>query len=178
MTIPRHEFQKVMGVLAAAYPRFELQPATISAYHAVLSDLDLNLLKAATLHLAATSKWFPAASEIRQTAFELVERESGVPDASQAWRAVMREVSRVGHSQPPDFGHAAIGEAVEAVGGWRQLCLSDNPVSERMRFIQAYEMMLQRERATMRMLPQVKEIAQKLAAPKRTGVLPRGEMPR
>lgn len=164
---PRREFQKVLAVLAATYPKFELTQPTIAAYHAVLGDIEADLLKAATLHLAATSKWFPTASEIRDTAFELVERQSGMPDAAQAWEAVMREIGKAGYYRTPDFGHPVIGKAVDAIGGFRNVCMSPNPVAERARFLQAFETIIRRERAEVRKLPQVKEIAAKYADAKR-----------
>lgn len=157
-------FNKVMAVLAATYPRMELTPETLTAYHAILGDLPPDLLKAATLHLAATSKWFPAASEIRATAFELVEREAGVPDAYQAWAEVLQNMRTGGGAYSrPEWSHPAIGATVEAVGGYRYLCHSENAVADRARFVEAFRVMLKRERATVRMLPAVAETIAKAA---------------
>lgn len=153
--IPLPDFRKVMAVLAATYPRQEISGETATAYYAVLQDLPLDLLKAATLHLAATSKWFPAASEIRSTAFELVEREAGVPDAYQAWQQVIESMRSGGSYSKPEWSHPAIGATVNAIGGYGYLCRSENMISDRARFVEAYGVMLKRERETVRMLPAV-----------------------
>lgn len=161
--ITEADFRKIMGVLGTAYPRFQLEGPTIEVYFQILSDLPPELLKATTLHLAATSKWFPAASEIRDAAFELVERQSGVPDATQAWEEVTRELGASGYMRAPQFSHPTINAAVNATGGWRNLCMSTNTVAERARYIQAYQMLVKRERAVTRMLPAVRDAVAKVA---------------
>ena len=161
--IPSNTFKAIMAVLASSYPKYELQPETLTAYHAVLADLDVALLKAATLHIAATSKWFPAASEIRAAAFELVEQAEGVPDAYQAWTQVLSEIGRVGRSGRPGWTHEAVGATVKAIGGWGYLCMSENMVADRARFVEAYGMTVKRERETMRMLPAVRAEIEKVA---------------
>lgn len=52
--------------LAAAYPRQDMPAETIVVYFDALSDLDSDLVSGAVRHLAKASKWFPAASEIRE----------------------------------------------------------------------------------------------------------------
>jgi len=161
--IPEATFKAVMAVLASTYPNFKLGPGTLDAYYTVLGDLDADMLKAATLHIAATSKWFPAASEIRAAAFSLVEQSEGVPDAYEAWTQVLSEIGRVGRSGRPNWTHEAVGATVQAIGGWGYLCMSENMVADRARFVEAYGMMVNRERERVRMLPAVQAQIGKLA---------------
>jgi len=160
------EFGKILGVLASMWPRTELKAQTLSAYYAILGDLEPDMLKAATLHLGATATFFPSAGEIRRTAFDLLERETGVPDGYAAFGEVMRAVSRFGVYRAPEFSHPLIGDVVQAIGGWRIICMTDENdiASTRMRFVTAYDTLLKRTQMDVRMLPQVREIAQRLSA--------------
>jgi len=161
--IPAPTFKAILAVLASTYPNYKLSAETLNAYHSILADLDVDLLKSATLHIAATSKWFPAASEIRAAAFSLVEQSEGVPDAYEAWTQVLSEIGRVGRAGRPNWTHEAVGATVQAIGGWGYLCMSENMVADRARFVEAYGMMVSRERERVRMLPAVQAQIGKLA---------------
>jgi len=157
------EFAKVLGVLATLYPRFVIEDRTIAAYSAILGDLDAELLKAATLVCGSTGTFFPAAAELRAAAFELIEHQSGLPTAPEAWAEVMNEVRRVGHTGLPRWSNPLIGRAVEAIGGWWQLCTSENNVADRARFFESYNVLLERERYDQRMVPKVRELVANVA---------------
>ena len=154
------EFGKALAVLEDAYPRYTLEPRVVRTWYAILGDLDADLLKAAVLQIASENRPFlPAPGEVRQCAFNLVDQQSGVPTAWDAWAEVTRRFGT--HSDDrslPDFSHPLIRQAVDAVGGWRVLCMSTNAVADRARFVQAYEAMAKRERTQSRMLPQVREV--------------------
>ena len=153
------EFRKLMQFLSKAYPRFTLEPETIEVYYQILSDLSLDLVKAAVLQLISDdSPWCPAAGQVRGRAFDLLDRESGVPSAWDAWAEVTKRFGTHGHSRLPEFSHPLIKRTVDGVGGWRELCMSTNAVADRARFVQAYEAIVRRERALTRMLPQVREM--------------------
>ena len=153
------EFRKLMQFLNNTYPRFTLEPETIEVYYQILGDLSLDLVKAAILQLITEdSPWCPSVGQIRSRAFDLLDRESGVPSAWDAWAEVCRRFGTHGHSRLPEFSHPLIKRTVDGVGGWRELCMSTNAVADRARFVQAYEVMAKRERAQVRMLPQVREM--------------------
>jgi len=154
------EFLQVMTFLSASYPRHQLTPDTMEAYRAIVGDLDVVLFRAAALQIASRdSPWFPSAGELRSAAFRLLEREAGVPSAGDAWGEVVRKIGEDGHIRIPEFSHPLIKSAVDGVGGWRELCFSENSVADRARFLQVYEAMSTRERETVAMLPVVKELA-------------------
>ncbi len=159
------EFAKILATLAALYPRYELKKETIAAYHAILGDLSVDLLRAAALQIASRdSPWFPAAGELRAAAFRLLEREAGVPSAGEAWGEVVRKIGADGHVRIPEFSHPLIERAVEGVGGWRELCFSVNSVADRARFLQVYGELAGREREAVAMLPEVRSAVAQLAA--------------
>lgn len=53
---------------------------------------------------------------------------------------------------------------VEALGGYDYLCRSEEPMADRAHFIRIYDQIVERERQTARMLPEVRELRARLAA--------------
>lgn len=153
---------RILRFLAALYPRYELNENTIAAYVSILSDLPAELIKAAAQDLGGRSTFFPAAAELRSAAFELLEMKAGLPTAYDAWGEVVQQMHAVGSWRQPTFSHELIERSVKAIGGWRMLCISDNPAADRARFVAAYETYVNRERTDMRMLPGVKTIMERL----------------
>lgn len=165
------EFRQLMQFLNNAYPRFTLEPETIEVYYQILSDLPLDLVKAAILQLITEdSPWCPAVGQIRSCAFDLLDRESGVPTAWDAWSEVCKRIGDNGYVSVPEFTHPLIKRTVDAVGGWLVLCMSENAVADRARFVQAYETFSRRERAQSRMLPQVRQILELASGEKQLAV--------
>ncbi len=160
------EFAKILATLAALYPRYELKKETIAAYHAILGDLSVDLLRAAALQIASRdSPWFPAAGELRAAAFRLLEREAGVPSAGEAWGEVCKRIGDTGSWGTPEFTHPLIQEAIEGIGGWMDICRSEGSrVADRARFLQVYGELAGREREAVAMLPEVRSAVAQLAA--------------
>lgn len=150
----------IMGLLARLYPNFNLTPETIEAYALVLSDIPPDLLRVAAINLASRNTFFPAASELRTAAFELIEQVSAVPSAGEAWG----QVCAVWRGRNRDELDPLIHRAVEAMGGWKQLGLSENPMADRAHFLKVYDVLLERQRADVRMLPEVRGAVAQLAA--------------
>ena len=170
--IEQIEFMKVMGTLAALYPRFNLTDATMEAYYGVLSDLPIELIKAAALELGSQdSPWFPSAGQLRQAAFNLLEQQDGCLTAGEAWaearRVLLSDANCPGVSVAglEDFSDPIVYAAVIAVGGPGILRLkNDAEHTTRARFMNEYKALKERQRQTRRMLPQVAETAARLSA--------------
>jgi len=163
----RKTFASIMMALSALYPKYELQEETLSAYYAILGDLDADLLKAATLQYGSESKWFPTAAELRQTAFDLLDRSDGRMSAYEAWGEVVRKIGTHGvYRGEPSFDEPAIAHAIAGVGGWRSICMTpeDSLFSTRARFIEAYKRWRSEERTATRALPQIRELTHQLSA--------------
>lgn len=157
-----------LALLADAYPKHaseQFGPETQRVYELALADIDPALLKAATLAHIATGKWFPAVAELRQQAADLVQRSTGQMGAYEAWGELVKQLRR-GYSihRPPPLDELTRG-ALDAIGGWRWFCNSDNPAADRARFIQAYEQLLQRQTNDIMLLPGVVDYVKQLAAP-------------
>lgn len=115
----------------------------------VLKDLPVESVVRACHELASCGReFYPPAGVIRQTAFDLEEVIEEVPSALEAWGQVKGSIPGC---------HELTDKAMKALGGWHawgQSKIDDEP-SWRARFIQAYEIMQQRERDNRRRLPKV-----------------------
>jgi hypothetical protein len=149
-------------MLQAAYPRLDLGPQTIQVYQLSLADIEPRLLQAAVLKHISTSKWLPTIADLRQGVTELVLEAEGQLTAPEAWGLVMREVRLVGHWREPTLP-ASVRQAVEAIGGWRQICFSENITADRARFLEAYSLISKRKAQKLQQMPAVTEAQEALA---------------
>ena len=161
---------KVLTVLAAAYPRFQLPSETVRIYEQTLSDIPLETLRAATLDLIAESKFFPTVAELRKRAFALIAEQDGTADAYSAWALTLRFVRQgrgnpiIGRSKDWDIP-PLIEQTVRQVGGWAYLAQAENITVDRARFLEAYERALQKQEYQARRLPQIADLAERLSLP-------------
>jgi hypothetical protein len=151
-----------LGFLAMLFPRFQLSEETIAAYVRILGDLPADLIEQAAEDIGSRNTFFPAASEIRTAAFELVGKQHGLPTAYEAWGEVVRLAGSVGYTGKPEFSHPLIKETVESVGGWRMLCLSENQVADRARFVASFDTFVSREKYEIRTLPGVRKFTEQI----------------
>lgn len=65
--------------------------------------------------------------------------------AGEAWAIVLRAVSKIGSYGVPKFIDPSTQKSVDAIG-WRNICLSENPMVERAHFLKIYETIALREK--------------------------------
>lgn len=145
----------VLEFLMNAYPNKAIGEETIQIYLRLLADIPADLLKAAALAHVTKSQFFPTVAELRDAGAALMERALGLPNAYDAWNEVCRAITTHGHYRRPEFSHTLIQKSVDACGGWRALCMSENQVADRARFFQVYETYQGREKEDNRQLPEV-----------------------
>lgn len=154
-----------LALLAENWPKEPFNEARQRIYEMALADINPELLKAAVLACIATRTWFPQPAEIRQQAADLVQRASGQMGAYEAWGELTKMLRRgYGINRTPSLDDLT-QRALDAIGGWRWFCNSDNPVADRARFIQAYEQLVARQNNDIMLLPGVIEYVMQLAAP-------------
>ena len=155
----KQDIAKLVAVTSAAYPAWQVNEYTIEVYYQDLRDLPADLLFAAAAkartNAARNLAFAPSTGEIRQAAAEILRSVQGVPSSFQAWQEVNRAMLEVGSYGKPTFSHSLIGQAVDALG-WRNLCMSDNAVADRARFLQAYEQLADRNETEMMEPPAVR----------------------
>jgi hypothetical protein len=97
----------------------------------------------------------PTIGEIRGAVSDLRRASANVPSAYDAWQEVCREILNTGSYGTPGFSSPLIERVVKNLG-WRNLCMSENQVADRARFVQAYEQLLERATTENMMLPEVR----------------------
>lgn len=179
----REGVAQTLIVLSTAYPRFQPPKETAQVYMSLLADIPDELLKAAAVHHATNSIFFPSVAELRSAAAELRARALGIPSPEEAWINVQRAIQRFGwygETIPAEEGGGwrvprCLTEqeraAVEGVGGWHTLCHSDNEQADRAHFLRIYGGLVDRERQAATMLPAVENVIARLAGQMRRPML-------
>lgn len=142
----RQEAARIVTVILAACPaqsaRVDASRATgmVDAYAALLEDLSYEQCSAAVRVLLQTKTWMPSVAEIRSA---IVELQIGpVSPGGEQWGEVLRAVGRYGSYRKPgtdfQFKHPVTARCVAALG-WAEICLSENTVADRARFIDLFD---------------------------------------
>jgi hypothetical protein len=140
--ITKQTFAQVAQVLRAVYFKSAVSDDTWLAYFMALADIpDESLIQAVSEHIANEDD-FPTIAGLRRLALA-----GQYPSPGDAWGEVMRQMQAVGRYRTPAFSHALILQAVEHLGGWHALCVSDNLVADRAHFLRLYEELVRRDMA-------------------------------
>lgn len=158
------EFLQVWNILNLSYPTFckeqgaDNMLATLKLYHQLLSDLPIEQIKAAVLRHVSASKWFPTVAELREAAVAL--STPPLQTAIEAWGEVYAAMASgefycfADHVTEPEFLNPITARLVESMN-WRQLCMSENTVADRARFIESYEQLAARNERERRLPEQL-----------------------
>lgn len=157
-------FDVVWKRLMQIWPKEPASPERIELYQRLTADIPDDVLMAAALQVIATHRFFPAIAELRDAALALLPRQSGLPTAGEAWAEVCQQIRRTGSYGQPEFSTPLIGRAVDSMGGWKMLCMSEDPMPDRAHFFRVYEALAQRATAQAKMLPEVRALADGLRA--------------
>ena len=176
----KNEILDVLGILSLAYPGFGKNAddlpieKTFELYCQLLADLPGEILKTAALQHIATSKWFPAVSELRASAALLMMPPERT--ALAAWGELLDTFTdsryykfEDGHDFTPQFTDPILCEVIKSMGGyWHAYeCYTSrdgNPVADRARFIEDYQERQRRHREQALPLPQVEAMRAQLEA--------------
>jgi hypothetical protein len=140
----RDEAAKLVAVMLAAVPSHRVDarsvPGMVVAYADLLGDLSYEHCNAALRVLLQTRTWLPSVADVRSAALEL---SSGpVRAGGDAWGSVLQALKHEGAYRTPGkdfvFADSVISKCVDRLG-WQELCLSENQVSDRARFIELYD---------------------------------------
>ena len=141
---------EVVDLVAALRDRFPRQKEKFGvenakAYCEDLVDLEFGTAFAAIRKLAATVDWFPSIAEIRKAYAEIA---SPIPDADEAWRAALKYGHKIGWGRMEKFDdtkiHPAREDAIEGLGGWKELGRSTDQTIDRAHFLKLYKVSQER----------------------------------
>lgn len=168
------EVEIVLRMLVDAYPEWAREQGpeqlmrTFAMYTMLLVDMPNDVLRAAAVKHAACSKWFPKASELREAcaAVGAPERTSALEAWGEVCLARLRwdRYACGGNAPYPEFSNPIILRIVRSMGGLSKLQESDMDieVADRARFLQEYNVLVEREAERRLELPQVREVRERL----------------
>jgi hypothetical protein len=153
-------------------PRWVFDPSkAVAAFWAkLLADVPSEaLLPAFEQYVSTGQKYPPNAGELRQIVLGVTRLDC--PSVGEAWDEVMRAIRSVGSWGTPTWSHPAIERAVANMGGWRVLCAmeTDDTATHRAQFRDIYNSIVSRAEHEQAMTPSLREVRDRLAAPRRAG---------
>lgn len=128
----RNETITLLQTILVMYPGSKLQTdaLTVGIWHEMLKDLPTELVQTAVRRMCATLKFPPSIADIREAVAEAAQEAKGTPDGGEAWRRVRKAIGWYGYTRPSEarrYLGDEIWQAVEMMGGWQEICLSDGP---------------------------------------------------
>lgn len=129
---------KVMSLLSVYFPEREMTTELVEAYYIALVDLTDEQLEQAAAQAVRTLKWHPKVAELREIAAEQTAHGAGVTTAAEAIEQIYRVIREIGSYGNPHFDDPLLNRVIAAMGGWRELCLSENVMADRAHMIKLY----------------------------------------
>lgn len=132
-----------------ASERFLPDGDSIKVWYQLLKDLPYDLANAAIQRYAITNKFPPSIAEIREQAALLMDGDL-INDWATGWNQVMRAIGAYGQWSE-EKALESMDEITRACVkrlGWKELCMSENPVADRANFRMIYEQIQQQKKET------------------------------
>lgn len=135
------ETAKLLAVIAASFPRFEVDDLKVKVWHEMLGDLDYTVASMAVKKIILQNTFAPAISEVRKAALEVMTPESERITAAEAWGMVKRAFSRYSIYREKEALASLPGPVADTVRymGWRELCMSEEGEIVRAQFLRMYD---------------------------------------
>lgn len=143
------EVGALVALATANFPNMQEKDMgpTVALWSEILSDIPFDLAKAALIKVLVTAKFWPTVAEIREAATQLANPQALLP--AEAWGLVTQANSKYGYyraSEGMESLPTMVQEVVRALGGFRTICMSENPDITRAHFLKMYEQYANRER--------------------------------
>lgn len=155
------EVIKLLAIITAAHPKFEVNKAMIELWHELLGDIDYETAELAVKTFFMQNSYIPTIADIRKQSVKIT-CGSEVLSAGEAWAEIKRAISHYGYVRP-DEARETLGptlwQSVQYMGGWQELCHSTEPEGVlRGHFIKLYEQQAQRLKEDMLLPTAVKQL--------------------
>jgi hypothetical protein len=140
----QHEAAQIISLLVASFPDQKWSDDTIAAYEMAVSEHPFEAAQAALKRLMATLKFRPSIAELVGMCVDvqLGTRKTGI----EAWEELCTAIRVFGSYRNPKFDDPLVEQAMKMIGGWRYVCLSENEASDRARFADAYDTLVDKQR--------------------------------
>lgn len=156
----KKEFATFAMALKTYYPREQLLPnqQAMDLWFAQLQDIPFKVAEAGLQKWVSLNKWSPSIADIRNMASGITHGE--LPDWGDAWEEVCRSIRQYGSYRAGD-ALASLSpltrKATERIG-FRNLCMSENPSSDRANFRMIYEQLAEREKKNAQLSEPLKQL--------------------
>lgn len=132
-----------------------LEKTQIDLWTNLLQDIPDDIVMVAAQQLAVELVFFPALSELRNKALQLMK--PSIPTWGEAWEECHKKCIR---GTRGEFSHPLVEKAYDCLGNWDTL-LSDDVPTARAQFRQIYEQLVYRAESDVKMLPEAKQVSEK-----------------
>lgn len=143
----KQEFSKWVMALKTYYPREQLLPneQAMELWYQALRDIPMQVAEATLRKWVSTEKWSPTIAEIREMCVDV--KHGDAPDWSDGWAQVQHAIRRFGNYRANEAMASLDPITRETVRrlGFYNLCVSENPMSDRKQFRDTFEIMAKRE---------------------------------
>ena len=139
------EVAKLVSVIAAAYPSFEVDKARVAVWVQMIGDLDYELAETAVRRHIALTKFPPTIAEIREQALEAARGPE--PSGAESWQEFIhgiRRYSLYSELEAMESFCPTTRRVAQAIG-WRDAYLSDNVDVLRGQYLRMFEQLRQRD---------------------------------
>lgn len=130
------ETYALFAMMTAVHPNHPATDETARVYAELLADVSFADAATGVKHLLKTSSFFPKPAEIIEAA---KSEATGLPDPSTAWAQVERAMLKSGYYGRPSWSHPAIHATIRAMGGWQEVCRSEDVDKLKRRFTSQYK---------------------------------------
>ncbi len=156
----KKEFATFTMALKTYYPRENLLPneQAMELWFSQLQDIPFDVAQAGLQKWVSLNKWSPSIADIREMYTSIVQGE--LPDWGEAWEEVQKAI-RI-------YGHYRVEEAMESLSpltykvvkrmGFKNICISETPQTERANFRMIYENLAEREKKDAQIPLQLKQL--------------------
>jgi len=159
------EVAKLLVVLAASYPKFEVDDVKVQVWYEMLGDLDYAVASMAVKKIIMQNTFPPAIAEVRKAVTELMNPEQVT--SSEAWGEVTRAIRNYGYYREEEAlaSMSPITAQLVRYMGWREICMSEDIGVIRGQFLRMYEQIATREQEkqllSTTMQTEIKKLAKK-----------------
>lgn len=140
----RHEADEIVAMLVGAFPDAKWSDETQSIYAQALVEHPFDAAKRAIMRLVASLKFRPSIAEVLSACVDV--QHGAKRGGLEAWADICAAIRKYGQYRTPKLDDDKARRAMEMIGGWRYVCLSENEMSDRARFVEAYDALADRER--------------------------------
>lgn len=160
----KQEFAQIQMGICVAYPKAKILETdqAMDFWYEMIGDLDYQVVNNAVLEHISTSVFPPSIAEIRQKCTQRLNPI--ITDWGAAWEEVQNAMRRYGYYREEEAMASLSRLTAVAVRrmGFRNLCMSENPVADRAHFQRMYEGMVKEEQNRVQLPWSVREQKQRM----------------